>query len=67
MRTTSILRGVMSGLLLGGLAVAAPTSNKPTNRACWTSDVDMNTEYDASVPITGVTKTVRAPGSAKIP
>jgi hypothetical protein len=61
MWTTSILRGVMSGLLLGGLAVAAPTCNKPTNRACWTSDFNMKTEYDASVPITGATETVRAP------
>jgi len=58
MWTTSILRGVMSGLLLGGLAVAQ-TCNTPTNRACWNSNFNINTDYEASTPTTGVTRTVR--------
>lgn len=61
MWTTSILQGVMSGLLLSGLAVAAPTCNTPTNRACWTNGFNINTDYEASVPTTGVTRTVSVP------
>lgn len=61
MWSPSILRGVVSGLLLGGLAVAAPTCNTPSNRACWTSGFNINTDYEASVPTTGITRTVREP------
>ncbi|KAN0104967.1 multicopper oxidase [Hyaloscypha variabilis] len=55
MWTTSILRGVMSGLLLGGLA-RAQSCNTPTNRACWTSNFNIDTDYETSTPTTGVTR-----------
>ncbi|KAK0650008.1 laccase [Cercophora newfieldiana] len=38
------------------LAKRAPTCNTPTNRACWTSGFNINTDYETSVPVTGVTR-----------
>lgn len=43
------------------LAARAPTCNTPSNRACWTSGFNINTDWEASVPTTGVTRTVWSP------
>jgi len=57
--------------LLFGLAKAAPTvetvddtellkraatCNTPSNRACWTTGFDINTDYETKVPRTGVVR-----------
>jgi aminopeptidase N len=34
----------------------AATCNTPTNRACWTTGFDINTDYESKVPRTGVTR-----------
>ncbi|KAK3942595.1 laccase-2 [Diplogelasinospora grovesii] len=33
------------------------TCNTPSNRACWTAGFNINTDWEASTPITGVTRT----------
>jgi len=40
------------------LAKRAPTCNTPSNRACWSDGFDINTDYEASIPNTGVTRSV---------
>ncbi|KAB5559524.1 benzenediol:oxygen oxidoreductase [Coniochaeta sp. 2T2.1] len=39
------------------LDLRASTCNTPSNRACWTSGFNINTDYDANTPTTGVTRT----------
>ena len=36
----------------------APTCNTPSNRACWSNGFDINTDYEAKIPNTGVTRKV---------
>jgi len=38
------------------LVSRAPTCNTPTNRACWTTGFNINTDYEASFPATGVVR-----------
>jgi len=38
------------------LAHRAATCNTPTNRACWTTGFDINTDFETKVPRTGVTR-----------
>ncbi|CAK7236310.1 laccase, multicopper oxidase, benzenediol:oxygen oxidorectuctase [Sporothrix curviconia] len=47
-----------SGMPRGADAVAhrASSCNTASNRACWTTGFDINTDYDAKTPITGVTR-----------
>jgi len=40
------------------LVKRAPTCNTPTNRACWTTGFNINTDYEASFPATGVVRNV---------
>lgn len=40
------------------LVKRAPTCNTPTNRACWTTGFDINTDYETSIPTTGVIRDV---------
>lgn len=63
------LTGLVSGLLLSKYAVAAPALDTSVvarapgdchtadNRACWSDDFDINTDYDAEIP-SGTTRTV---------
>jgi hypothetical protein len=69
MRTPFVIQAL--GLLFG-LAKAAPaveavnetphlmhraaTCNTPTNRSCWTTGFDINTDYETKVPRTGVVR-----------
>ncbi|KAM7204229.1 laccase [Naviculisporaceae sp. PSN 640] len=39
------------------LAPRAPTCNTPTNRGCWSPGFDINTDFEVSWPVTGVTRT----------
>ncbi|KAG4440397.1 hypothetical protein IFR05_004137 [Cadophora sp. M221] len=41
---------VLSGLLLAGRTIAAPTCNTPSNRACWSTGFNINTDWEASTP-----------------
>ena len=34
----------------------APTCNTPSNRACWTTGFDINTDYETSTPPSGTTR-----------
>lgn len=43
---------------LSELTKRAPTCNTPSNRACWTNGFDINTDYEASFPATGVVRNV---------
>ncbi|KAK5658990.1 hypothetical protein OQA88_1076 [Cercophora sp. LCS_1] len=38
------------------LAKRAPTCNTPTNRACWTTGFNINTDYETNFPATGVVR-----------
>ncbi|KAK3312917.1 laccase-1 [Apodospora peruviana] len=40
----------------GNLVARAPTCNTPSNRACWSTGFNINTDYETSTPTTGVTK-----------
>jgi len=40
----------------GELVARAPTCNTPTNRACWTTGFNINTDYETSFPATGVVR-----------
>jgi len=42
--------------LLTPIAPRAATCNTATNRQCWTSGFDINTDYETSTPTTGVTR-----------
>ncbi|KAK9775885.1 putative Laccase 1 [Seiridium cardinale] len=54
------LEGFLSGVLLAGIALAAPatqdldarqsTCNTASNRRCWTSNFDITTDYESSTP-----------------
>jgi FtsP/CotA-like multicopper oxidase with cupredoxin domain len=58
-------KGLVSSLLFAGLSTAAPatqehdlevrgpTCNTASNRACWSSGFDINTDYEASTPAGG--------------
>ncbi|KAH7627774.1 multicopper oxidase-domain-containing protein [Sordaria sp. MPI-SDFR-AT-0083] len=63
------LGGLLWSLLLTGLAHGSPLAeshphvlearqscNTASNRQCWTSNFDVNTDYEAHVPETGVTR-----------
>ncbi|KAM7219662.1 laccase [Rhypophila decipiens] len=39
------------------LVKRAPTCNTPSNRACWSTGFNINTDFETSWPTTGVTKT----------
>jgi len=63
----SLWLGLVWSLFLGGIVQAAPpalldarqaTCNTATNRQCWTSSFNINTDYETSVPLTGLTKSV---------
>ncbi|KAK1775024.1 laccase [Copromyces sp. CBS 386.78] len=48
---------LLGGLLpLLGLVGAAPSCNHECNRACWTSRLNVNTDYENEWPVTGVTR-----------
>ncbi|KAK5655145.1 hypothetical protein OQA88_6044 [Cercophora sp. LCS_1] len=38
------------------LVKRAPTCNTPSNRACWTTGFNINTDYEANFPATGVVR-----------
>ena len=40
------------------LDARASTCNTPSNRACWTTGFDINTDYETNTPTTGVTRNV---------
>jgi len=40
------------------LTKRAPTCNTPSNRACWTNGFNINTDYEANFPATGVVRNV---------
>ena len=44
--------------LASGLVSRASTCNTASNRACWTTGFDINTDYEASTPTTGITRHV---------
>jgi FtsP/CotA-like multicopper oxidase with cupredoxin domain len=59
MQSLLSLKGLVSSLLLAGLATAAPTvdlkprqstCNTPTDRACWSDGFDITTDYEAATP-----------------
>ncbi|KAH7398085.1 laccase [Cadophora sp. MPI-SDFR-AT-0126] len=50
MWSLSTLGSVVSGLLLSGLTIAAPTCNTPSNRACWSPGFNINTDWEVSTP-----------------
>lgn len=64
MQSLISLKGLASGLLLAGIASAAPalearldpSCNTATDRACWTDDFDINSDYETDMP-TGSTVT----------
>lgn len=58
MLLSNIFHGAVAALLLCGTAVAAPTCNIPSNRACWSPGFTINTDYETATPLTGVTRTV---------
>jgi hypothetical protein len=58
MRISLIPKGYLLSLLFSSLSLAAPTCNTPSNRACWTSGFNINTDYEVSTPTTGVTRSV---------
>ncbi|KAJ4379491.1 hypothetical protein N0V85_008845 [Neurospora sp. IMI 360204] len=63
------LSGLLWSLLLSGLTHGSPLAehvletrqscNTASNRQCWTSSFDINTDYEAHVPETGVTRQTR--------
>lgn len=57
---TSVLQGLASSLLFNSFASAAalPSCNTPSNRACWVTGYDINTDYEKKTPKTGVTRSV---------
>lgn len=59
MAWTSLIQCVASGLLFGSLGstAALPSCNTPSNRACWVTGYDINTDYEKETPTTGVTRT----------
>ncbi|KAK4446663.1 laccase [Podospora aff. communis PSN243] len=44
------------GVAARDLVKRAPTCNTPTNRACWTTGFDINTDYEENFPATGVVR-----------
>ena len=40
---------------------SSASCNTPSNRACWSPGFDINTDYEAKTPTTGVTRPVRRP------
>lgn len=48
------------------LAPRAPTCNTPSNRACWSTGFNINTDVEVSWPTTGVTRTVSKTPSAHL-
>jgi hypothetical protein len=44
-----------------GIHRRAPTCNTASNRACWTTGFDINTDYEVNTPTTGVTRPVNLP------
>ncbi|KXX80824.1 Laccase-2 [Madurella mycetomatis] len=51
------LVSVLGQVIVPALVLAAPTCNTPGNRACWTSDFNINTDWEARTPVTGITRT----------
>ncbi|KAE8441120.1 hypothetical protein EG329_005862 [Mollisiaceae sp. DMI_Dod_QoI] len=53
---TSLLQGAVTSLLFSQLvsAAALPSCNTPSNRACWVTGYDINTDYEQKTPTTGV-------------
>ncbi|KAH8892660.1 laccase [Thozetella sp. PMI_491] len=43
--------------LLAPIMPRASTCNTPSNRACWTTGFDINTDYETSTPVTNVVRT----------
>jgi hypothetical protein len=39
-------------------AAGLPSCNTPSNRACWTTGFDINTDYELKTPTTNVTRKV---------
>lgn len=58
MRLYHCLGSLASFLFLSDVVLGASTCNTATNRACWTSDFNIATDYEAKWPVTGVTRTV---------
>lgn len=44
--------------LLGPIELRQTSCNTPSNRACWSTGFNINTDYETSTPTTGVTRTV---------
>ncbi len=55
---SSLLVGALPSLSSDGLISRAASCNTPSNRACWTTGFDINTDYEDKIPLTGKTKTV---------
>jgi len=55
---STTLGRLVSIILFISTVLAAPTCNTPSNRACWTSTTNINTDYEVTTPFTGVTRTV---------
>ena len=47
--------------ILGPIHERQSSCHTASNRACWSTGFDINTDYEASIPNTGVTKPVRLP------
>ena len=69
MRSWSVLACLGQVIILSSLVAANPTPrqeastarrscNTPNNRACWVEGFDINTDWEANTPVTGVTRTV---------
>ena len=66
MHIFSSLSLLVGSLISSTLVQAAPpsldsrasTCNTPSNRACWTSTFNINTDYETSIPLTGITRPV---------
>lgn len=57
----AVIGAAIPSPLSAELVKRAPTCNTPTNRACWTDGFDINTDYEANFPDTGVVRNVGTP------
>ena len=55
---SSLIHAAPSALVPDELVSRASTCNTPTNRACWTSGFNINTDYETNIPTTGNTRVV---------
>jgi len=72
MRIQSFFAGLAQAAMVLGLAIdttqvleqrtsdlrVRQSCNTPSNRACWSTGFNINTDWETSIPNTGVTRTV---------